>query len=94
MSFFGSDAQRLGPPPGQGIPPALQKWLSDLARIVNTQPRASFFSGTDPNSNVTGLPGDIVVNVGSASTNTRIWTMGGSGTTERNSGWVAVRVLG
>lgn len=92
MPFFGSDGQRIGPPPG-GIPASLQKYLSDMARQINAMPRASYFSGTSPNSLVSGLPGDITVNVGSASTQSRIWVLGGSGTTERNQGWVVVRIL-
>ncbi len=93
MSFFrGKDAQRLGPPP-VGTPPAMVKWLNELVEVVNRTPRFSYFSAASPESIVTALPGDLAINIGSASTDSRLWVKGGSGTVPTATGWRVVRVL-
>jgi hypothetical protein len=43
-------------------------WLYDLTKAVNAIPTMSYFSGTNPGSSgVTGVRGQIAVNVGSTS---------------------------
>lgn len=64
-----------------------------MAAALNALPQQSLFSGLSPNSNVTGQPGDLVVNVGSASTSSRLWLLGGAGSALTNIGWVNVRIL-
>ena len=70
----------------------LNRWLSDLATMMNNQPFASYFSGTTPNSVVTGIAGDMAVNVGSASTSSRLWVKGGDPVVPDQLNWVIVRV--
>lgn len=77
--------------PPSDVTGALGEWLQDLWRTVNNTPTASYFSGTNPNtSGFTGQPGDLLVNVGSASTSTRLWQMGGASVSTNS--WVAVRI--
>ena len=75
--------------PPSNITGVLGEWLSDVWRYLDAQPQLSRFSGTSPNSAVTGFPGDLAVNAGSASTDTRVWVKGG--TTYSNTGWVTLR---
>ena len=70
----------------------LRGWLSDVAAMLNAQPFASVFSGTTPNSVVTGIAGDMAVNVGSASTSSRLWVKGGDPVIPDQLNWVIVRV--
>ena len=70
----------------------LRGWLSDVATMLNAQPFASVFSGTTPNSVVTGIAGDMAVNVGSASTSSRLWVKGGDPVIPDQLNWVIVRV--
>lgn len=82
---------RLRQPPSS-VTGDLYLWLQEVTKAVNSVPQLSYFSGTNPNSLVTGLSGDIAINLGSASTDTRVWVLGGSNlgvlTTQ---GWVALR---
>lgn len=64
-----------------------------LWRTLNSMPNISAFSGTSPNSVVTGMPGDMAINIGSASTSSRLWIMGGSARQPSTTGWAVVRVL-
>ena len=70
----------------------LRGWLSDVATMLNAQPFASVFSGTTPNSVVTGIAGDMAVNVGSASTDSRFWVKGGDPTVPSQLSWVVLRI--
>lgn len=79
------------PPPPSSITGDLGNWLHELWSVVNYMPQFSTFSGTTPNSNLTGLAGDFALNYGSASTDTRLWIKGGSLTSLNKSGWVTVR---
>ena len=81
---------RLAPPPSSVTGP-LGTWLNDVFTLLNSMPRSSYFTGTTPNSLVTGVAGDVAVNVGSASTDTRIWVKGGSPITPNQTGWVTLR---
>ena len=83
---------RLGPVPSSITGP-LRGYLEQVQSVVNALPQMSLFSGLTPNSAVTGQPGDMAINVGSASTSSRLWMLGGSGSALTNVGWVNVRVL-
>jgi hypothetical protein len=84
---------RLPAPPSDVTGP-LGAWLTSAWRVIEAQPRLSYdsFDGS-PNSRVTGLPGDLLVNFGSASTNSRLWILGGgSRSVLTNQGWCAFLV--
>ena len=83
---------RLRHPPSN-ITGELGEYLREIHRLLNNQPQSSYFSGTDPNTSaITGRPGDIVVNIGSASTSRRMWIMSGVGSSYLTSGWKPVRI--
>ena len=69
----------------------LGEWLVQVWQVINATPRLSYFTGTSPNSSVTGFVGDFAVNINSASTDTRAWIRGGSGDTLGQLGWVTLR---
>lgn len=77
------------------IPSYLTGPLVDVLRLwerqLNGEAFISKFSGTTPNSKVSGQPGDLTVNVGSASTTTRLWLRAGPNTRSTTS-WSPVRV--
>jgi len=80
------------PFPPSAVTGPLGAWLFELWKYIESQPTVSLFSGVTPNSSLTGLSGDLAINVGSASTDTRAWILGGgqrSGLT--NQGWVTLR---
>lgn len=80
--------ERIGLPPSDVTGP-LGKYLMDIYRALNQIPNASYFSGTNPNtSGFTGYPGDLLVNVGSASTDRRLWQVGGASVSTNS--WVVV----
>ena len=81
---------RLPMPPSE-VTGQLGQWLFQLWGTINSMPRMSWFSGTTPNSAVTGRPGDLLVNVGSASTDSRLWIKGGAGNTFSTTGWIPLR---
>ena len=70
----------------------LYTWLSELRLAVNGIPQVSYFSGATPNSLVTGLTGDLAVNLVSGSTDSRVWVMGGNNLSVLTTlGWVTLR---
>lgn len=82
--------------PGLPLPPssitgALGEYLQRLWRVLDDMPNLSYFSGTTPNSVLTGVPGDLAINVGSASTDTRVWLKGGATRTPSTTGWITLR---
>lgn len=81
---------RLRQPPSS-LTGELGDWLREVYTLLNQSPQMSYFSGTTPNSRVTGVAGDLAVNIGSASTDTRAWVKGGSATVPDQSGWVTLR---
>jgi hypothetical protein len=89
-------ARKLVPPPST-VTGALGEWLREVHRVIESTPNVSLVSldaSATPNSRVSGVPGDLAVNVNqSASTTSRLWVLGGSGSALTNLGWALVRVL-
>jgi len=85
--------RRITMPPPTGNQ-ALDEWLRNFAISHNNEPRMSWFSGTTPNSNITGTAGDIVVNLASGSTVSRFWIMTGAPSYITNLGWKFLSVGG
>ena len=74
-------------------PQATWNYMASVVRILNGEAYISKFSGTNPNtSGVTGKPGDLLVNIGSASTSTRLWVKKGAGDSQSTISWVPVRI--
>jgi hypothetical protein len=83
---------RLPPVPSSATGP-LAEYLRACIRILNAEAYISKFSAANPNtSGVTGIPGNLAVNVGSASTWTRLWILGGSTASVDTNGWQMVRM--
>ncbi len=81
------------PPVPVTVTGELGTYLKNVVRILNAEAYISKFSGTNPNtSGVTGLPGNLLLNVGSASSWTRLWVMGGSIASIDTNGWQMVRM--
>ena len=81
------------PFPPSTVTGPLGAWLFELWKHVESQPNVSLFSAVTPNSLLTGLSGDLAVNVGSASTNTRLWVLGGGQRSAlTNQGWVTIAI--
>lgn len=89
-------ARNLNPPP-PSINGPLGNWLGDLHRWIEGQPQhstASFAATDTPNSRVTGFPGAMCTNLASASTQSKLWILGGSDpSTRTDQGWQLVRVV-
>lgn len=84
---------RLGPPPSD-VKGSLRDYLQRMASILDGLPQFSYFSGLTPNSSLTGTTGHIAINLGSASTQSRIWVNTAQPTsTATTTGWVVLRVL-
>ena len=85
------------PAPPSSITGVLGTWLRELHGVVEALPNVSIasFGATDtPNSRVTGMSGDLCINVGSASTDSRAWILGG-GTRSAltDQGWALLRIV-
>jgi hypothetical protein len=65
-------------------------YLREVARAINDIPALSAFSAATPNSNVTGYPGDLAVNLTSATSDNRLYQKGGSVRVPSNTGWIPV----
>lgn len=89
-------ARKLVSPPSS-VTGALGEWLREVHRVIESTPNASLISleaTQTPNSRVSGVPGDLAFNVSpSASTSSRLWVMGGSGSALTQLGWALVRLL-
>ena len=80
------------PPPPSSVTGELGNYLQQIARYLNSQPSISIFTGANtPNSNLTGLAGDLAVCLQSGSTDSRLWLKGGSPAAPSKTGWVTVR---
>jgi len=65
----------------------LRLYLTEMASALNMMPRVSYTSYGNPNSNVTGQRGDLLVNL-VASTNTALWW--GKLYGSSNTGWISL----
>lgn len=83
--------RKIADPPSTITGP-LRVYLQQMADQFNNSPTFSYFSGLSPiASAVTGVAGDLAFNLGSASTQTRLWE--NTGLTPNTTNWVAVRIL-
>jgi hypothetical protein len=80
------------PTPPSNVTGPVGDYLQLLWRTLQGMPNISAFSGVSPNSAVTGLPGDLAVNVGSASADSRLFVKGGASRQPSQTGWVTVRI--
>lgn len=78
------------PQPPSSLTGPLGEYLGLLARAINGTPTISYFSGTHPNSTVTGFAGDIAINVAPSSTASRMFIAYGSTTTRGKGSWNTV----
>ena len=89
-------ARKLAEPPSS-VTGVLGAWLRELHRVVEATPNVSIVSLSalsTPNSYVTGFVGDLCVNASdSASTVSRLWVLGTSGSARTDQGWALVRML-
>jgi hypothetical protein len=82
--------ERVHLPPSQ-ITGELGNYLQDIWQAINSIPAMSMFSGVNPTlSNVTGVAGQIAVNVGSASNVSRLWVKFGSASIPDKASWTTV----
>lgn len=86
------------PSPPSDITGPLGQWLREVHRVVEALPNVSIasFGATDtPNSRVTGTAGNLCINIGSASTDSRLWVLGGGATASAltDQGWALVRIV-
>lgn len=84
------------PLPPSGITGPLRRYLQDIAFAINALPAISLFSGTaiTPNSQITGVAGNITIYAGPSSTNTRFFIKGGSASVPSTTSWATVQVIG
>lgn len=81
------------PQPPSGVTGPVGEWMRQVARQLNSEGYISVFSGTNPNtSGVTGLPGNLLINIGSASSNSRLFVMGGSTRSSDTNNWFTIRI--
>ena len=78
------------PSPPSSLTGPTADYLHVLWRAINAMPAMSYFSGTDPNNSVLGVAPNLAFNVGSASTNSRLWQKTGSITVPSMTGWVVI----
>lgn len=87
-------SRNLAPPPSD-VTGSLGRWLRDAWTWIEAQPQwsiASFGAAETPNSRVTAATGGLCINIGSASTQSRLWVMGA--TSDRtDQGWVLARIV-
>jgi hypothetical protein len=79
------------------VPSSITGQVGNLLRLwerqLNAEAYLSRFSAANPNtSGLTGIPGNLAVNVGSASSWTRLWIMGGSVSSIETNTWQMVRM--
>ena len=83
--------RRIDSPPATGNQ-HFDQWMKSFAAQWNSHPRMSWFSGTTPNSTLTGTPGDIAINLASGSTQTRMWIKAGDTSLVTTLGWRTVQL--
>lgn len=80
------------PLPPSSITGPIAMYLHEVWRVITKIPNVSAFSGTTPNSLVSGVPGDLAVSIAVASNDSRLFVKGGTGRTPSTTGWVVVRI--
>jgi len=75
------------PPPPSTITGPIGDWLQILWKTVYQMPNMSNFSAATPNGVVSGVPGDLAVNLTSASSDIRLYQKGGSARVPSTTGW-------
>jgi hypothetical protein len=65
----------------------LKTYLGEIVDTLNRVPTFSFFSGTTPESVITGVAGNFAINPYSANTATMIFYKGGSPITPSKVSW-------
>jgi hypothetical protein len=71
----------------------IARYLGLVVKQLNGEAYISKFSGSAASlSAITGIPGDLVMNVGSASTATRLWIHKGSTASADTINWSSVRI--
>lgn len=75
------------PPPPSAVTGPVGDYLQVLWKAIYSIPNMSYFSGSDPNGAVDGVPGDLVVNAVSSTSNLRLYQKGGSTRIKSNTGW-------
>ena len=90
-------SRKLAPPPSSTTG-ALGQWLREIHTHLEAQPNFSLISiepTATPNSSTTGLSGDLALNIGSGSTDGRLWVLGGAARSAlTQQGWVQAGVAG
>jgi hypothetical protein len=85
-------SERIPPIPST-VTGDIRRWLDAVARQLNSEAYISKFSGANPNtSGFTGIPGNLLVNIGSASTSSRLWILEGSVASADTNAWRIVRI--
>ena len=81
------------PPVPSTITGEIGQYLTLLVNRLNNEGFISLFSGANPNtSGFTGIPGNLLINIGSASTFTRLWVKGGAEASSSTISWSMVRI--
>lgn len=76
-----------------GVTGPIGDYLRLVVKQLNAEGRISIFSAANPNtSGLSGLPGDIAVNIGSASTSTRAWVLAGAARSLDTNNWKPLRI--
>lgn len=78
------------PGPPSGLTGSVADYLRVLWQAVYNLPAMSYFSGTDPNSNVTGVAPNLLFNTNPGSGDSRIWLKTGSTAVPSTTGWVVI----
>lgn len=77
------------PPVPSSITGDLARYLGLVIRQLNSEQYVSRFSGVSPNTSaITGIPGDLTVNIGSAADTYRLWSKSGSTMRATQANWV------
>lgn len=81
------------PPIPSSITGVVRAYLEVIRTQLNAEAYISKFSAANPNtSGLTGLPGSLAVNIGSASTSSRLWILEGSVASANTDAWRIVRI--
>ena len=81
------------PDPPSAFTGAALDYMRKVADTLRNMPSWSYGSVTTPNSLITGIKGDFFVNLGSASTWSRVWTKTGPDDGSASTvSWVVVRI--